>query len=89
MEKSDDMGKNIVLITNKEENAPVGEGIEASSIRDTLDEKISETLHRDLTMILHKIEYVLKPRSVADSSKQLKNWDLWGPLLLCLILSMY
>ncbi len=38
-----------------------------------MDEKISETLQRDMTMILHKIEYVLKPRSVAESHKQLRN----------------
>ena len=41
--------------------------------RDTLDEKISDTLKRDMTMILHKIEYVLRPRSVAESHKQLRN----------------
>ena len=41
--------------------------------RDTLDEKISDTLKRDMTMIIHKIEYVLRPRSVAESHKQLRN----------------
>jgi hypothetical protein len=86
MDKSGDMGKNIVLITNRDDNAVGEEDIEAPTLRDTLDEKISETLQRDMTMILHKIEYVLKPRSVAESHKQLKN--LWGPLIFCLVLSM-
>ncbi len=82
MDKSDNLNKNIVLITdndyNKQEAADevkikLIKDIGAPVIRDTLDEKISETLHRDMTMILHKIEYVLKPRSVAESHKQLRN----------------
>jgi hypothetical protein len=39
--------------------------------------------------ILHKIEYVLLPRFSAQKGKELQNWDLWGPLLICLILCMY
>jgi hypothetical protein len=39
--------------------------------------------------IIHKLEYVLLPRMTADKEKELKNWDLWGPLIFCLILCMY
>jgi hypothetical protein len=32
------------------------------------------------------LEYVLLPRFSAAKGKELQNWDLWGPLLFCLIL---
>lgn len=76
MDKSYEMGKNIVLITNRDyndEGIEIVKDAEAPIIKATLDEKISETLKRDFTMILHKIEYVLKPRFVAESHKQLRN----------------
>jgi hypothetical protein len=43
---------------------------------------------RDLNNIWEKIKHVLDPR---PNNKQnvLKNWDWWGPLLLCLVLSVY
>ncbi len=41
---------------------------------------------RDLRRIGNKLEYVIIPRFSADSSKELKNWDLWGPLLFTLAL---
>lgn len=59
----------------------------ASQHLDTLDEPISTTLLRDLRLIGVKIRHVLLPTS-STSSNELKNWDLWGPLLLCLILAI-
>lgn len=38
--------------------------------------------------IYAKLECVLIPRSNADNSKQLRDWDLWGPLLICILLSV-
>lgn len=59
----------------------------------TLDESVWETLvivylikKRDLKRILHKIEYVLLPRFSAAKGKELQNWDMWGPLLMCVTL---
>lgn len=54
---------------------------------DTLDEPVSATLLRDLRAVWEKLKQVLIP--VASKKDLLKDWDLWGPLLLCLILSMY
>eukprot|EP00921_Rhytidocystis_pertsovi_P021762 GHVQ01034776.1.p1 GENE.GHVQ01034776.1~~GHVQ01034776.1.p1 ORF type:complete len:215 (-),score=30.82 GHVQ01034776.1:101-745(-) len=54
----------------------------------TLDEPIKETIMRDLKAIGHKLYYVLLPRSRAESGAGLKQWDLWGPLFLCLALSV-
>jgi len=53
----------------------------------TLDEPVIETLKRDLHMIWFKLKYVLNPRIKEEGAKELRNWDLWGPLLLCLMLA--
>lgn len=52
----------------------------------TLDEPVTETIMRDLKQIAHKIKHVLIP-SESGATKELRNWDLWGPLILCLILA--
>jgi hypothetical protein len=52
----------------------------------TLDEPVSETILRDLRQIAYKIKHVLVP---TNSTKELRNWDLWGPLILCLVLAWY
>lgn len=55
----------------------------------TLDEPISSTVLRDLKRVATKLRHVIFPvRSQAEALGELRDWDLWGPLLLCLILSM-
>ncbi len=54
----------------------------------TLDESVLTTLTRDLIRICHKLEYVLIPRIKVDKKKELQNWDLWGPLIFCLLLCL-
>jgi len=51
----------------------------------TLEEPVSETLKRDLDNIWKKLRLVLIP---GKETNALKDWDLWGPLLLCLALSI-
>ncbi|KAI8819477.1 protein YIPF6 [Fimicolochytrium jonesii] len=53
---------------------------------DTLDEPVWETIRRDLLNIWAKLKQVLLPRP--NTTNILKDWDLWGPLLLCLVLSI-
>merc|ERR1712072_172593 len=56
-------------------------------VKTTLDESVSDTLMRDVRMVANKIGFVVYPR--AGSMKELsRNWDLWGPLVLCLFLSI-
>ena len=50
----------------------------------TLDEPVSETILRDVKKIGVRIRHVLLPYS---TDKDLRNWDLWGPLILCLALA--
>ncbi|KAL1122301.1 hypothetical protein AAG570_003706 [Ranatra chinensis] len=51
----------------------------------TLDEPISETVKRDLKAIGTKFKHVLIP---VEKKSLLKDWDLWGPLLLCTFMAM-
>ncbi|KAL4715473.1 hypothetical protein ACJJTC_009099 [Scirpophaga incertulas] len=50
----------------------------------TLDEPIKETFLRDLRAVGNKFYHVLIPR---EKSSLLKEWDLWGPLLLCTLMA--
>lgn len=45
---------------------------------------------RDLTNVASKLRLVLwfSRGSQEDTLKALRNWDLWGPLLLCLTLAL-
>lgn len=65
-------------------SVPVG-----SSRRDdefsTLDEPVKETILRDLRAVGTKFVHVLYPKR---SSALLRDWDLWGPLLLCVTLAL-
>eukprot|EP00946_MAST-07B_sp_MAST-7B-sp1_P003558 g3558.t1 len=59
------------------------------SLSGTLDEPVSETVMRDLRKIWVKIKYVVNPkREEEETLRELRNWDLWGPLLMCLHLSI-
>lgn len=51
----------------------------------TLNEPIRETIMRDLRAIGHKFFHVLYPK---QSKALLRDWDLWGPLILCVFLGM-
>ncbi|KAM9788042.1 protein YIPF6 [Syngnathus typhle] len=51
----------------------------------TLDEPVKETILRDLRAVANKFVHVLYPK---QSSDLLRDWDLWGPLLLCVTLAL-
>ncbi|XP_013407334.1 protein YIPF6 isoform X2 [Lingula anatina] len=51
----------------------------------TLDEPVRETVMRDLKAVGNKFFHVLYPK---QSRALLQEWDLWGPLILCVILAM-
>jgi hypothetical protein len=51
----------------------------------TLDEPVSVTINRDLRAIGHKFSHVFFPK---QSTLLLRDWDLWGPLSLCVLLSI-
>jgi len=54
----------------------------------TLDEPVRETIMRDVRSVAEKIKYVMMPQARDERASRLKDWDLWGPLLLCLSLGL-
>ncbi|GMR32648.1 hypothetical protein PMAYCL1PPCAC_02843 [Pristionchus mayeri] len=53
---------------------------------DTLDEPVWDTVKRDLKTVGEKFAQVIVPRG--DNKQILKDWDLWGPLFICVALSL-
>ena len=56
--------------------------------KNTLNESIITTINRDLLLIYTKIKYVVNPfipREQKDT--QIRQWDLWGPLVLNMTLA--
>jgi protein YIPF6 len=51
----------------------------------TLDEPVSVTISRDFKAVAYKLGHVFLPKK---STLLLKEWDLWGPLSLCVLLSI-
>jgi len=69
--------------------AAAGGAAAATGVGSTLDEPVLTTIMRDLRQVATKLRYVLLPAGrQSDTLKELRNWDLWGPLLLCLVLSI-
>ena len=55
----------------------------------TLNESIATTINRDLSLIYTKIKYVVNPfMSKEKKNYHIRQWDLWGPLLLNLFLAL-
>ena len=65
-----------------------GGGLEFSSNGqyDTLRESICVSLKRELLRIWNKTQYAIIPRCSAAPEKNLRQWDLWGPLAICILL---
>ncbi|CAF0733779.1 unnamed protein product [Didymodactylos carnosus] len=51
----------------------------------TLDEPVLVTIKRDLSAVLRKFGHALVPR---ETQTLLKDWDLWGPLMLSTVLAV-
>ena len=61
-------------------------GTQRSSVG-TLDEPIRDTIMRDVESIRKKFSFILFPTSDKVSGLS-RDWDLWGPFILCLVLSV-
>eukprot|EP00659_Diplonema_papillatum_P005387 gene5387-8225_t len=54
----------------------------------TIDEPIWDTIRRDSYSIMRKVRIVAVPFSARpEDVNELRDWDLWGPLLLSLLLA--
>ncbi|WWC71577.1 uncharacterized protein I206_105535 [Kwoniella pini CBS 10737] len=54
----------------------------------TLDEPVTKTIMRDLNSIYAKLLQVLYPPKGGGNNQLLRDWDLWGPLVICLTLAI-
>lgn len=55
----------------------------------TLDEPITDTILRDLRQLGAKIAHVMMPyESQVSTLEHLRDWDLWGPLFIGLLLAI-
>ena len=55
----------------------------------TLNESILTTIYRDLNLIYTKLKFVIMPYASREQKNlQIKQWDLWGPLLLDMFLAV-
>jgi len=57
---------------------------QVSETDDGFDEPVRETIMRDLKEVMNKFKHVISPKK-EGSNLLLRDWDLWGPLLLCMI----
>lgn len=62
----------------------------ASVSRPSLDEPVWQTLKRDLRRVAIRLKVVLLPHKTSPEQyrRELHDWDLWGPLLMCLLLAI-
>ncbi|XP_028838375.1 protein YIPF6 [Denticeps clupeoides] len=65
-------------------SVPVGSQ-NVDDVFSTLDEPVKDTILRDLRAVGKKFIHVMYPK---QSSALLRDWDLWGPLLLCVTLAL-
>jgi hypothetical protein len=88
VDASNSSGINNNNTTNENENNENHhENKKVSSDVETLDEPIIDTFKRDLLRICYKLKNVIIPSLNARKKEELQNWDLWGPLLFCLLLA--
>lgn len=58
------------------------------SLQEPVDVTIVRTTQmRDLAKVWTKVKYALIPQAAGEQGKQLRDWDLWGPLFFCLLLA--
>lgn len=60
--------------------------VAAASTESTLDEPVWRTIWRDIAAIGQKLVIVVVP--FMGRGQSLRDWDLWGPLVLCCTLAM-
>ena len=65
-----------------------GSKTDSNELSNTLDEAILTTILRDLSLIYTKLKFVVIPYGSKDKKNyHIKQWDLWGPLILNLLLA--
>ena len=78
-----------IIKKNKENTSAVLQIPQSTDINlNTLDESVYITIKRDLDLIYTKLKLVMNPFIPKEKKyAQIRQWDLWGPLLLNIILA--
>ncbi|VDN83027.1 unnamed protein product [Brugia pahangi] len=79
-----DLSGEIAGVTSSKPRRSINEP-DLNSDFDTLDEPVWDTIRRDLHTVVAKFGQVMTPRS---SQQLLRDWDLWGPLFICVFISL-
>ena len=80
---------NTPYANNPLQNYPIDNGETANKeiyVHNSLNEPILTSLMRDLNRVYAKLKIVALPVSSEAKHKELKQWDLWGPFIICLLL---
>jgi len=72
--------------TQQRQTHHTSDPIDTATDFDTLDEPVLVTIKRDARLIGAKFMQVLMPPKNQKSC--LEDWDLWGPLFVCVILAL-
>ena len=67
---------------------PSGNQNQEIYVHNSLNEPIMTSITRDLNRIYLKLKIVALPINNEQKNKELKQWDLWGPFIICLLLGM-
>ena len=81
---------NTPYANNPQQNYPIENNEETTNkeiyVHNSLNEPILTSLMRDLNRVYAKLKVVALPISSEAKHKELKQWDLWGPFIICLLL---
>ena len=80
---------NTPYANNPLQNYPIDNNETANKeiyVHNSLNEPILTSLMRDLNRVYAKLKIVALPVSSEAKHKELKQWDLWGPFIICLLL---
>ena len=81
---------NTPYANNPQQSYPIENNEETTNkeiyVHNSLNEPILTSLMRDLNRVYAKLKVVALPISSEAKHKELKQWDLWGPFIICLLL---
>ena len=87
-ELKDNKTSSVIQIPQSIGSDYINKQINNKNDKSTLDESINATIYRDLFMIYLKIKYVVNPFiSKEKKYNHIRQWDLWGPLILNITLA--
>ena len=86
--KTNEQSSSVIQIPQSFGSDDFKKDINIQNEKGTLDEAVCITISRDVNLIFNKLKYVINPFiSKQKKYSQIRQWDLWGPLILNLTLA--